>query len=279
MDLALGESSIVVTDASSGSPLRLYDRASGVLTDSVDAVGEGPGELRRVWSLHQMHPNNFASVDVANRNTFHLHVTETKKMALSGFRPMPTEGMVTHVLQSDSTVSTVLGGSFGSQRFIEVAADGQVLRKFGDLPILLSNTGTDYDLRGEYRASPDGSKAVVVLTRADIIEIHDLRSGEPLAITWGPFEHDPLNGDRGYIDVSAGSDAIYALLSFQSDLHPSHLGNTILAFDWTGELKGRIILDGGFTALAVDESSSEFFLSRHDPTPAIVKVRIPEGLR
>ncbi len=278
MDLGITVTALFATDASNGSPLRLYGRETGVLLDTVDAIGEGPGEVRRPWSLHRVTATSVVSVDVANRKVFHIDVATGGQLNLSGFIPFPAEGMYTHVVAATQTGGYILGGPTVEGRFTEMDGRGQVVRRFGELPERRDGQGRDFDLRGEYRGRPDRKMAAFVMTNADIIELYDLESGNRTAVVWGPWNHDPLSHGRGYIDLAAGENYIYALAAFQSEALPSNMGSTVLVFNWTGEFQGQIRLEGEYTAVSVDEAAGEMYLSRHAPAPAIVVADIPAEL-
>jgi hypothetical protein len=293
VDLAAVAQYVVVIDIASDSVVHFIERSTGTHRGQFGRRGEGPGEVKAVWSLdhrgeqhgafwvYDIGLRRLTEVDI-HRSLATGHLVYSRLIGLTG------SGIPTGPLWLDSAIVSL--GFFTRGRIMSFSQQGQSDSTIGPVPLGgddLPPSVIQHVYQGTLVRRPDGQKLAAVTRHASQIEIYDMSGVR--TVTNGPLTVEPHYTVRmgstapsmrtgpdlrfGYVDATASQERIYALFSGRTrEGFPrrAYLGSHVHVFDWNGNFMYALSLDSEVAAIAIDVNSNVLYALRHNPTPAVV---------
>lgn len=282
-DLIGNEDRLLVAELTSAPPLQLFDRTTGEPVGFVGSRGDGPQQFMRPWSMAPAADGSVMVYDPVTRRVSTVDLSSDLSTDLSSGDPNPiraqwvlnVEGFVLNVAPVGSG-RFLVNGIFSDERLAVVDSTGSKLQTIGTSPV--PEFGQAADSQAEAKVRPGGGDVVLALHNADVLEFYDPSSGLE-RVVWGPDHFEPEQNRTGYSDVAVTEDFVFGLYSGRPDADDSsHLGSTVLVFDWDGKFVAQLQLDADGYGIWVDPEAGELFLSQHIPAPGIAEYRLPGAL-
>jgi len=274
---------LVIIDDASDSVLHVLDRHDGTWVRSLGRRGRGPGEFHGAWSLD---PARNAPPSVWVYDLPLRRLTEVPLLPKPTDRRVEprmvrlTDGAVLtgpHWLTPNSIVTT---GFLVDARLALYDSTGRRIGGLGtpgrlaDQPIQATQA----------RLTSHPQKQVLALANryTSHIELVSLASQKLETVT-GPI---PVNDggatvelDRfGYVDAAATAQRVVALFSGRESEEfgaRAVFGACLHTFDWQGTFREAYRLDSDVLAIAASADGEFVYAVRHEPTPAVVRFRLP----
>lgn len=188
---------------------------------------------------------------------------------------------------------------FRAGRFAAFDSRGGLTARLGALPPNPKEMPSNM-LQHAYQATakphPDRTRFVIATRHAPVLEIWSA-DGERLSVVDSPFsfeprfqvrqtEHGPVMASGqdlrfGYVDVAVTSSRIYGLFSGRTRAgfaERAPYGEYVHVYDQYGHLVQVLQLDQEVFTIAAVASGSDLYAVQHDPAPAILRYRIPDGV-
>jgi len=284
------ENKLIATEAASeGSLVHILDGDRLKYLFSTGAVGYGPGEMPKAWTIESG----------LNPNTFWAYSLEGKVFSEYGLENSGDSKAITQVKQtedfylavgltwsSDSTFMTFLVR--GEDKFVEFNTDGTRLKGYGKWKGLVPGDFEDHviaDLhQGKLMGDPKAGKFIKASILRDHLEILDKKSGQIIEIN-GPENAIPefqavdagavITSDHplAYMDAFLGKSYVFGLYSGKTDSEISEQGRgetDLFVFDLSGNVKAFLKLDTPISSFTVDEKGQRIFGITTDREPGVV---------
>ncbi len=280
---------IIIESAPGDNFVHVLDGNSLKYLFPTGAVGYGPGEMPKAWSIE-------GGLDPG---TFWVYSLEGKVFSEYGLENVNDSRALTQVRQteefylamgitwgSDSTFMTFLAR--GEDKFVEFNTDGTRLGGYGKWRGLVPGDFEDHviaDLhQGKLMGDPIAGKFIKASIFRDHLEILDKESGEIIEIN-GPENAIPefeavdagavvtSEHPLAYMDAFLGKEYIFGLYSGKTDKEISELGRgetDIFVFDHRGNVKSVLKLDMPISSFTVDEDQQRILGITTDKDPGVV---------
>ena len=279
-----GAEPVRVLDDASDSVLHVLDRHDGTWVRSLGRRGRGPGEFLGAWSLD---PASSLSPSVWVYDLPLRRLTQVPLLpGLTGTRAEPrivrlADGAVLtgpHWLTPDSIVTA---GFLVDARLAMYDSTGRRIGGLGT-PGRLENQPIQAT---QARLTPHPRKQVLALASRYTSHIELVRPpSRTIEKVAGPI---PVNDvgptvdlDRfGYVDAAATPNRVVALFSGrESEAFGTRapFGACLHTFDWNGTYREAYRLDSDVLAIAASTEGEFVYGVRHEPTPAVVRYRLPD---
>ncbi len=288
---------LVVLDRRAEQKIRIYDPNKGGLLTVFGKHGQGPGEFSGAWDLlHGASPRSFWVLDVSLRR-----VTAITLDSLLSSRTYRGDSFVTlsgdgsleslRVLSSGGFIGT---GTSARGRLTHYSSSGAFLRAVGTLP--------QGDRRWEPVVAQDAfsarlganqvkNRVIVAYRWTDRLQVLDPQGAlitnmerplgfEPVVSEKSDFRATfTLDSRSAYLSTVASGRQVYALFSGRTEREAgktTSFGRDVLVFSFDGRISRILRLDSDVISIAVDDAETELFALAHDPTPRILRFRIPK---
>ncbi len=274
---------LVVGEHRADTMLHVIEKKSMEIINKVGVLGRGPGEIG--ISRHLF------STDSANE--FWVYQAEVKKVDrftipighVFSEETIPLRDKLTYTanfaFSSDSTYMTILVD--GNEKFVEFNKNGEIINTYdtwdhmldGDLPYNVISSIH----QGMLNVSRDNQYYTLASIGLDRIEVLNRNTGKVTSIR-GPINHIPkftvdyspgypmpLLDDKTaiytYLNTVSGKTSFYALFSGVASIEVNRgadkFCNTIMVFDYEGNVEARYILDTSLCYMALDEDARKIY--------------------
>lgn len=294
-DLAVSGGRLFVLERFPPPVLRAVRIGTWEVEDERGRRGEGPGEVAAPWQVI-VAPNGEPWIyDTRQERLVRLHRIDSATGALAGDEETITlRGSGAPIMSMKWLTDTtfVAYGLFHSERFGLFSVDGALLKEFGGVPegpeAILVPFRNQYS-EVEIAVHPSRQIFAAAMKNTGVIEIFDF-TGERQVLVRTPFDFRSSftftstrqgralgwNSDwrRGYIDVVATEDQIFALFSGRSLKRygsDAAYGRYVHIFDWDGELQRILRLDMDAFKIAVEPDGSAIYTASNDGLIPVVR--------
>ena len=296
--LAIAGPYLVVADDYADSVVQVVDRRSGRMVRSLGRKGAGPGEFKAPWRFAGPagRPGELWLYDMGLMRLTRIPLPNDVGAGAQRLSiPLPQLPLTAPVWADDSLLLSP--GIFGaSARIARIARSGRLIGYAGPPPPGPASTPMmvrQHAYQASAAYSPARGLLVLADRHADRLELYRADGTPVRTITgrrgFGPVYTVGTHGGApamatgedlrfGYVDVAATGDAIYALYSGRTRREfpgRASLASTLHVFGWDGRLKRSIPLDANVSRIAVDSAAAELYAVRSEPTPAVLRYRLP----
>ncbi|HEX6746811.1 MAG TPA: BF3164 family lipoprotein [Longimicrobium sp.] len=300
--LAIAGPYLVVADDYADSVVQIVDRRSGRLVRSLGRKGAGPGEFKAPWRFASPagRPGELWLYDMGLMRLTRIPLPNDAGAGAQRISiPLPQLPLTAPVWAGDSLLLSP--GIFGaSARIARIAPSGRLIGYAGPPPPGPSSTPMmvrQHAYQATAAFSPARGLLVLADRHADRLELYR-NDGTPVRTIVGRNGFAPVyavgthggapamvTGENlrfGYVDVAATGDAIYALYSGRTRREfpgRASLAGEVHVYGWDGRLRRILPLDADVSRIAVDSAAAELYAVRSEPTPAVLRYRIPAERR
>jgi hypothetical protein len=289
---------VVVSETKNDTLISIISKEKGEIVFNVGASGNGPGELRYVWTLLN---------DINEENSFWTYQIVEKR--LSKFQ-VPSEGALSseeYSLRENGVqylyIDWINEDNFiavdveNDDKYVELNLRGEKINSsqlWSDLIYQEIPPRNIADLfQGTFRGKGDGSYFALASLFVDHIEIINRKSDKTISI-FGPIQHLPefsIDYSPGYpmlarkmetlkycyLNLFFGDEKIYGFYSGYSLERINNFGNVfgeqIFVFDLEGNPMEHYVLDQSISDFTVDEKNRTIYGITIDENPFIVQFK------
>lgn len=287
---------LVVLDRGAEHVIRVYDARTGKRVSTFGRRGPGPGEFTGAWDLFRgPSPRTFFVLDVSQRRLTRLTIDSlgaSSKYRGDAFVALSGEGSLesVRVLNDQGFVAT---GTFSAGRLAQYSSSGSFIGTSGALPgnaagwppivaqdAFAARLGTNGE-PGRYVVAYRWTDRIEILdSKGTLVKRLDRPLGFEPTISNGSFGRAAFNLDsrRAYLSATWENGRIYALFSGRTEREAGKLnsfGRDVLMFSADGQIRRVLRLDGDALAIGIDGQAQELYALFHDPSPRIIRYRIP----
>lgn len=274
---------LVVSEYSADTMFHIIEKKSMNIINKMGILGRGPGEIGKTLHLFSADsPNEFWTYQAEVKKVDRFNIAIGSVFSEESLQFKDKMFLVSNIIfSSDSTYMTLLVD--GNDKFVEFNESREVINTYdtwdhmleGDMPYSIISSIH----QGMINVSRDKQYYTLASLGLDRIEVLNRNTGKVTSIR-GPLNHIPkftidyspgypmpLVDDKtsiyAYLNTVSGENSFYALFSGVGVLEVNRgtdkFCNTIIVFDYEGNVEARYILDTSISYMALDENERKIY--------------------
>lgn len=298
IQILLKDSLLIVSEATNDYLLYFYNINNGELLNKIARVGKGPNEFLSPISIALSQDGN---LDIYSRRQFKFFKYHLQADLSLKEKSLPVQFSSDNQMVYSIENGFMAFGLYGKGRFCISNIRGQDFRYFGDYPDIAIENSAGRRMKvddntmamlfqSKVAIKSDYSGFAVVNSNVGIVEGYRLDDSigfklNTFSISNSVKLKSTSSGNRitaqlsdksprGFLDVASTEDYIYALYSGRSVKeypYQTHLGTTLMVFDWDINPIVKYSLDEAVRCIAIDSTKKRIYgISERGGVPEVV---------